>query len=85
MNDPQWQINWTRKLSQMDHDSQLASAKSEAWKEGYREGWEEGFKEGFEEGVYKTLANLVRKKLLSVAEAAAEVGISESDFEKKLV
>ena len=89
MSDPQWQMNWTRKLSQMDHDSLLANAKSEAWKEGYREGWEEGFKEGFkegfEEGVYRTLANLVRKKLLSVAEAAAEVGISESDFEKKLV
>ena len=66
MNDPQWQINWTRKLSQMDHDSQLASAKAE----------------GREEGIYKILTQLVKNKRLSVAEAAAELGISESDFMK---
>ena len=65
-NQQQRQMIWTRKLSQMDRYSQLASAKSE----------------GREEGIYKILTQLVKNKRLSVAEAAAELGISESDFMK---
>ena len=61
-NQQQRQMIWSRKLAQMDHDTQLDSARKE--------------------GIYKTLAELVKKKLLSVADAAAQAGVSESDFMK---
>ena len=61
-NQQQRQMIWSRKLAQMDHDTQLDSARKE--------------------GICKTLAELVKKKLLSVADAAEQAGVSESDFKK---
>ena len=62
-NQQQRQMIWSRKLAQMDHDTQMASAE--------------------ERGVYKTLSELVKKQLLSVADAAEQAGVSEADFRKK--
>jgi len=61
-NQQQRQMIWSRKLAQMDHDSQMASAE--------------------ERGVYKTLSELVKKELLSISDAAAQAGVSESEFKK---
>ena len=37
-----------------------------------------------EEGALKTLVSLVRKGLLAIEEAAAELGISVEEFQKKM-
>ena len=39
--------------------------------------------EGEAIGSYKTLAQLVKKKLITVADAAAEAGVTESEFVEK--
>ena len=61
-NQQQRQMIWSRKLAQMDHDTQLDSARKE--------------------GIYKILADLVKDKVISLAEAAQRAGVSESDFKK---
>ena len=48
------------------------------------EGREEGREEGKEEGSINTLVSLVRKGILTLHLAAAEAGISEEDFSKKM-
>ena len=48
------------------------------------EGREEGREEGKEEGSINTLVSLVKKGILTLHLAAAEAGISEEDFSKKM-
>ena len=48
------------------------------------EKYEEYFEEGREEGAIKTLTSLVSKGLLTVEEAAAELGVSVEEFQQKL-
>ena len=52
--------------------------------EGMEEGREEGRQEGREEGSINTLVSLVKKGIITLHSAAAEAGISEDDFSKKM-
>ena len=45
---------------------------------------EEGGEEGKEEGSINTLVSLVKKGIITLHLAAAEAGISEEDFSKKM-
>ena len=49
-----------------------------------KEGLEEGLEKGREEGLFDTVISLVRKGLLSVADAAAEAGVSEAELQKRM-
>ena len=49
-------------------------------REIYIDGYETGEKKGIEQGKLSVLVNLVKDKLLSVAEAAKQLGVSESEF-----
>ena len=51
----------------------------------YKETLEESKAEGKAEGITYAIANLVKKGLLSVKEAAKELNISENDIQKLLV
>ena len=68
------QLIWSRKLAKMDHDSLIDSAKEE----GFKMGWEEGI----QIGAYKAYGDLVRDRILSVAEAAKHLGVSIDEFKK---
>ena len=46
-------------------------------------GWNKGLNEGRNEGILETLTNLVKKDLLSLADAAREAGLSVGEFQKK--
>ena len=48
------------------------------------EGIAEGRVEGRMEGIFDTLVSLVQKGLLSVKDAAAQAGVSEAIFRKKM-
>ena len=50
--------------------------------EGIEEGRAEGRAEGREEGTIKTLLGLVKKGLLTEANAAAEANVSVAEFKK---
>ena len=56
----------------------------EGREEGRAEGREEGREEGKEEGSINTLVSLVKKGIITLHLAAAEAGISEEDFSKKM-
>ena len=58
--------------------------RKEGRKEGRREGRREGRKEGRKEGIWETLISLVRDGLLSIKDAAARAGVSETVFEQKM-
>ena len=55
---------------------------NEIREDGKREGIEKGIEQGIEQGKLSVLVNLVKDKLLSVAEAAKQLGVSESEFTK---
>ena len=67
----QRQMIWSRKMAQMDYDTQMDSAKKA------------GRAEGRAEGVLETLGGLVKDGLLPVAEAARRANMSVADFEKE--
>ena len=48
--------------------------------EGREEGRQEGIAAGKEEGIFITLSDLVRKRMLTVADAAKQAGMSEEAF-----
>ena len=52
--------------------------------DGIREGIKIGREEGREEVVFDVLFSLVKKKLLSVKDAANQAGISEEAFRQKM-
>ena len=59
----------------------------EEWRHEYMtltEKYEEYFEEGREEGAIKTLTSLVSKGLLTVEEAATELGVSVEEFQQKM-
>ena len=45
---------------------------------------EEGRAEGRTEGIFKTLAGLIRKGLLSLRDAASEVNMTEAEFTARM-
>ena len=60
----------------------LSDERAEGREEGRAEGREEGREEGMQQGMLKVLHEMVKEKLLSVAEAANKLGISEKEFLK---
>lgn len=54
--------------------------RQEGRQEGRKEGREEGRKKGREEGILITLSDLVRKRMLTVSDAAKQAGLSEEAF-----
>ena len=48
------------------------------------EGFEQGRAEGRTEGIFKTLAGLIRKGLLSLRDAASEVNMTEAEFTARM-
>ena len=69
------QFVWNRRLAQLDYNSQIDSARSE--------GRAEGRAEGEADGVFKTLSQLVKDQLLSIAEAAKRCNMTEVEFCQK--
>ena len=53
--------------------------------EGRAEGRAEGLAEGHAEGIVDTLISLVQKGLLSIKDAAAQLGITEVAFQQKML
>ena len=68
----------------MKYNEILKEERSEGKEEGLKEGLKEGKEEGRVEGGFEMLFALVRKKLISVKDAAEQVGIPEDDFCKKM-
>lgn len=58
--------------------------RTEGRNEGRIEGRKEGRKEGLEEGTFLTVWNLTKNGLMTIDKAAAYVGMSVEDFEKKI-
>ena len=61
-------------------DSERAEGKAEGRVEGRAEGRVEGMKQGMQQGMLKVLIDMVKDKLLSVADAAKRLGVSEKEF-----
>ena len=51
-------------------------------REIYIDGYESGEKKGIEQGMFKAFAVMVKDKILTAAEAAKRLGVSESEFVK---
>ena len=51
-------------------------------RDSYNQGKEDGFKLGKEDGKLYMLVSLVKQHLLSLADAARQLNISEADFQK---
>lgn len=57
--------------------------RNDAIAEGLEQGIEKGRAEGKEEGVFRTLVSLVKKGMLTLAQAAEEANMTVSEFEAK--
>ena len=64
-------------------DENQAIGRAEGRAEGRAQGRAEGRAIGRAEGEFETLTDLVKKKLLSIKDAAEQVGMTETDFCKK--
>ena len=68
----------------MEGEKQMSGLTREIYIDGYesgeKKGIEQGIEKGIEQGKLSILVNLVKDKLLSVAEAAKRLGVSESEF-----
>jgi predicted transposase YdaD len=71
-------------LTEYDEMEQMELFREEGRKEGREEGREEGRKEGQKEGTIQTLAELVKKGLLSINDAAAQAKMTEDAFIAKM-
>ena len=60
----------------------LDSERAEGRAEGRVEGKAEGRAEGMQQGMLNILVGMVKDKLLSVAEAAKRLGVSEREFSR---
>ena len=73
----------TMKLFQRDSYNQGKEDGFKLGKEdGFKLGKEDGFKLGKEDGKLYMLVSLVKQHLLSLADAARQLNISEADFQK---
>ena len=61
----------------------IEGIRNDARAEGRTEGIAEGMAKGIEEGILKTLIGLVKKNLLTVAQAAEEANMTVPEFEEK--
>ena len=71
-------------LTEYNEAETMELFKEDGRKEGRKEGRREGRKEGRKEGIWETLISLVRDGLLSIKDAAARAGVSETVFEQKM-
>ena len=71
-------------LTEYNEAETMELFKEDGRKEGSKEGRREGRKEGRKEGIWETLISLVRDGLLSIKDAAARAGVSETVFEQKM-
>ena len=66
-------------ITEYDEEKNLAEQREEAKEEGI----EEGIAIGEKKGALKTLADLVHKGLLTLAQAAEEANMTVSEFEEQ--
>ena len=69
-------------ITEYNETETMNGFKQEGIEEGRAEGRAEGREEGREEGTIKTLLGLVKKGLLTEANAAAEANVSVAEFKK---
>ena len=70
-------------LFKFDKEKYENSLKNEAKEEGIKEGIKEGITEGKKEGKIEALIALVKKGILSLQQAAEQMGMSIEKFEKE--
>ena len=66
-----------------DQDTVTRNYGESRYNDGARKGRKEGRKEGRREGEIRALWGLVQKERLTLCEAAEEVGLTVSEFEKR--
>ncbi len=66
------------------HEEGFVEGRAEGHEEGFVEGHAEGHAEGFLSGKYAMLYQLVNDKIITIAEAAKQIGISEYEFMEKM-
>lgn len=71
-------------IFEYDEEEEKRKLREAEFEYGREEGRREGRREGVREGELSTLTALVREGLLTVPEAAAHAGMSESGFEAEL-
>ena len=76
------EIRHEKKLARADG---LAEGRAVGLAEGRAEGLAEGRAEGRAEGIIDTLISLVQKGLLSIKDAADQLGITEAAFQQKML
>lgn len=77
------------KVTQMDYTYErrlkiVERERDNARREGREEGRQEGLKDGQTQGAYKLLISLVDGNVLSISEAAKQVGLLEEEFKEKM-
>ena len=53
--------------------------------EGIEIGMERGVQQGMEKGILTTLTDMVRKRMISLRDAARQAGLSEDEFSKQML
>ena len=56
------------------------NGKAEGMQQGMKQGMKQGMQQGMQQGMLKVLIEMVKDKLLSVAEASKRLGVSEKEF-----
>ena len=56
----------------------------EIFKDGKKIGREEGMEKGMEKGQLSTLSRLIKKGIITIKDAASELGMTERTFKKKM-
>ncbi len=64
---------WSEKITEI---------KNESWAEGNAEGLAKGNAEGLVKGRTEAAVNFVRKNLITIEQAAEELGITEDEFKR---
>ena len=70
-------------ITEYDEARTFAEQREEGKKEGKKEGKEEGIEEGIEIGGLRMLIGLVKKGVLTLAQAAEEAHMTIAEFEAK--
>jgi len=70
-------------ITEYDEERTYAEMREEAIEEGLAQGMAQGMEKGTEKGAVDMLVKLVTKGILTVAQAANELGITVSEFQAK--
>ncbi|MBR0039174.1 MAG: hypothetical protein IJP71_04150, partial [Lachnospiraceae bacterium] len=71
--------DWVTKVYE---ESLYNEGKEEGIQEGIQQGMQKGIQQGMQKGMLNILVGMVKDKLLSVAEAAKRLGVSEREFSR---